>query len=253
MSLAPPRPARAAVALALLAALLVLPRAAPAQSFDPAALAPGAPEFEAATARLDARLSAARAIGLATSLAQAAFTQLPAGDCADAARLELGWRAERLGAAWREATQAAVAEADRVRRIRAAPTFSPLLSPARAAAVDATQAAVDLQRAAVLEAGAWQATFARPALAACPAPALAPREGFGPVAIAARGDPKLPVAVLAMGDGYVCPPGVRAEEAVVLLDAGEACWSASVTCGCAPRPVLPGAVLGPSWEATAAP
>lgn len=244
-----PRSALAALlALALLGGPLAIGTAGAA---GPAELAPGAPELLDAQGRLDALLVTSRAVAAATSRLQVAWTlRVPPKEdpCEDAERLGIGWRVERFGAAWREAAQAARAQAERVRRIRAAPTVAPLVDARWAAQLDALDAEAARQGKAFLESSAWQTTYVRPVLGACPVPPVAADPGIEMVAASVRGEPDAPVAVLAVGDGWVCPGGIRADDAVVLVEGGAACWSASQGCGCTPVPVFPGAVVGPPKE-----
>jgi hypothetical protein len=232
---------RATLTLALAGYVMSgLARAAPQD------LAPGVPELLAAEGRLDALLNTAIATERATSRLQAAWTgrAAPKSVCADPARVDLGWRIERFGSAWREASQAARVQAERVRRIRAAATVAPLVDSAWAVRLDRRVAEADRSARAVLEASAWEAAFVRPVLGACPVSALASTPGVTMLDTPVREEPTAYVAVLALGDGWICPGGARAEESVVLVP-GQACWSASPTCGCTPEKVEPGAVLGP--------
>jgi hypothetical protein len=111
----------------------------------------------------------------------------------------------------------------------------------------------EAQRQVFLEASRWQATFVRPALALCPVVEPSPSAGIDVLEAAVRGDPGLPVAVLAIGDGYVCPGNQRADGAVVLLRNGRGCWSEADDCACDIAVVKPGAVLGRVAEETAEP
>ncbi len=219
----------------------------------PADLAPGAPQLIEAEARLRELLDTAGAVRAATSAMQVEWTrrspqpaELPAvkkpargppDPCADVERIEVGWRIERFGAAWREVAQAARAQAARLDTIRHAPTVAPLVDDWWSDTLDGLVAAARAEAAGVLEAGAWQSMFVRPVLAACTIPPLRAAPGAGQA-----GNER--VAVLGMGDGWVCPDRLRGEDAVVLVD-GAACWTAGATCACAPERVLPGAVLGP--------
>lgn len=224
----------------------------------PADLAPGAPELLAAQARLTELLATTRAVSGAAGRLQVAWTGYPtpkptADPCGDAARIELGWRVERFGAAWREAAQAARAQADRVERTRNAPTVAPLVDARWAAQLDALLAEEARQARAFQEASAWQVAYVRPWLGACPVPPLAPAAGIPMIEVPVRTEPAPAVAVLAMGDGWICPVGARGDDAVVLVPDGKACWSATQACGCTPEPVAPGAVLGLEVEAEAPP
>ncbi len=220
----------------------------------PADLAPGAPELLQAASRLETLLGTAAAIEQATLRLQGAWAghPQPKEPCADHQRLELGWRIEHFGAAWRESAQASMAEAERLRRLRAAPTVAPLIDVRWATELDERLKRAESQRAVFLEASRWQAAFVRPALALCPVQEPIPSAGIDVLEAAVRGDPALPVAVLALGDGYVCPGNQRAEGAVVLLRNGRGCWSEADDCACDIVVVRPGAVLGPVEEGEAA-
>jgi len=237
----------------------VLPIAlALAYAAGPADLAPGAPELTAAERRLADLLSSAEAAQVAVARLQAEWTRrTPAkppppprsggspGPCDDVERLEIGWRAERFGAAWRELAQSARAEAERVQRIRSMPTVSPLVDASWGERLDPLVERADHVSRALVEASAWQERYVRPALVVCPAAAALPAPGLDLARVPVRGEAPPKVAVLAVGDGVVCPGALRADDAVVLVD-GVACWDASGTCTCVPEPVLPGAVLGPA-------
>lgn len=225
---------------------LALTFAGPAAA-APEDLAPGAPELIGAQQRLEALLATSQATGRATARLQAAWTTLPTpkSACDDTARLALGWRIERFGAAWREASQAARAQAERVRRLSGAATVAPLVDAKWSATLEGLRARAEHDARAFLEASAWEVAWVRPVLAACPMVPLAPAPGIPMLDVKVRGEPAPAVAVLALGDGWVCPDATRADDAVVIV-AGAACWSASPTCGCEPQPVEPGAVIGPA-------
>lgn len=168
-----------------------------------------------------------------------------ADPCADTARLALGWRIGRFGAAWRETAQAVRVAAERLRSIRGAPTVSPLVDGGWATALDALAARAVVAEATWREASAWQARYVRPTLQACPVPPLGAAPGFPVPVVRARGEEEPMIAVLALGDGWVCPSPQRADDAVVLVEGPQACWSASTPCACEPVDVAPGAVLAP--------
>lgn len=217
-----------------------------AWGITPADLAPGAPELQAAESRLRSLLDASYATGAATAGLQVQWTRREtAGDpCADLDRLDLGWRIERFGAAWREATQAAIAQSERTRKYRNAPTVAPLVDTRWAGALETMFAEATSQAKAMLEASAWQATWVRPTLGACPIEPAHLSEGVRDEPLAAVQDRELPTAVLALGDGWVCPQAARADDAIVLVKGGKACFSPDHACSCEPAPVRPGAVLG---------
>ncbi|MFN7146309.1 MAG: hypothetical protein ACK4YP_21225, partial [Myxococcota bacterium] len=125
-----------------------------------------------------------------------------------------------------------------------ATTVAPLVDAKWSATLEGLRARAEHDARAFLEASAWEIAWVRPVLAACPVADLVPAPGIPMLDVPVRGEPPPAVAVLALGDGWVCPGGTRADDAVVIV-AGEACWSASPTCGCEARPVAPGAVLGP--------
>lgn len=254
----------------------------------PSDLAPGAPELQEAELRLSNLLDGADAVRAATSRLQARWVTLalpvvglqdpkvkaaPIDVCV-AERMEIGWRIERFGAAWREAAQAVHAEAERVRTIRSAATVAPLIDARWAEALQGKLNAEEAGTRAFVEASVWQATFVRPVLTSCGSqPVLvgdlsglsglpgvsgvsgepeppAPPNGESLTFVWERGHRGAPVAVLAPGDGWVCPGSLRADDAVLLLaaepdGATKACWSASSGCGCTPETVYPGGVVGP--------
>lgn len=238
--------------LVLLHCALATARAAP-----PAAvlLAPTIADLDGAQTRLTQLLEAAHAQQEAVSALHTAWTQsAPAHEepCSDPATLELGWRAERFGSAWRDAAQSARVEAARVRGVVHAPTVAPLVDTERGARVSTLLAEVDTASRAMLEAGAWSTTYVRPFLAACPRPPHLPagvdrRDGPAPRTPVPRREASPPRAVLALGDGWLCTAegATRADDAVVLVQGEHACWSAEERCACTQLPVAPGAVFGP--------
>lgn len=225
---------------------------------SPGDLAPGILEVRASEAALTERLRATRAVATAVSRLQAEWTvrsplvppkgrEAP-GPCDDAERVALGWRIERFGAAWREVTQATLAEAERLRRARGSPVASPLVDAAWGSRLDALLGEAETARAAFIEASAWQARFVRPVLAVCPAPELAPFPGVAAALPEVRDSRPDPVAVLGFGEGVICPGGFPADTSVLLLEGARACWDAGPVCTCVAEPIHPGAVLGPAPE-----
>ena len=214
---------------------------------SPADLAPGAPELRTEEARYAELGAAAEATATAALSLQAAWAERtpPRSPCDDHARLELGWRLERFGAAWREASQALRVQAGRLRAVAAEPTVSPLLTPAARADLDVRLARSDALAAAFLQASAWQVAHVRPTLAACPLSGDGLDAGIANQPVPAHDELGALVAVLAHGDGVVCPGALRADDAVVLVEGGLACWAPDATCACEPAAVWPGAVLGP--------
>lgn len=233
----------------------------------------GADAVRAATSRLQAKW-----VLLGQPVNDAKGKPQAADPCAPA-RTEVAWRIEHFGAAWRESAQAAHAQALRVAQVRAAATVAPLVDGRWAERLRLLLERDDLDERAFMEASAWQSKFVRPWLDTCADRVAPPAVPVEPVEQAAedgsadsyddgsaslpngeqlpfvweRGRRATPVAVLATGDGYVCPGAIRADDAVVLLPvdaSGDAlaCWSASTSCGCDPLPVYPGGVLGPPPE-----
>lgn len=246
-------------------------------ALSPVDLVPGAPQLRAAEARLKELISISQGAERATWQLQALWTTIPAPDlrpagkqtgkqtgkqakksaeppvdrCAVDQRLEPGWRAERFGAAWREAAQAVQAQAARVDGLRRAETVAPLVDAGWAARLDGLGAEAARQRRSFLESGAWQAAYVRPALAGCLAPVMAARPGVAVPLLPVIGEEPPMVAVIGLGEGYVCPGAIRAEGAVALLEQPEGCWAADSGCDCLLAPVSPGAVLaapGEAWE-----
>lgn len=218
-----------------------------AWALAPGHIAPGVPELDEAEGRLRHGVVMAEAIGDAVFRMQAAWAlyPAPARPCEDAVRLQLGWRVERFGTAWRDATQAAGAQATRTRRILQAPAVTPLVDAPWAARIDGLAARAGTQRDAFRDASAWSLAYVRPSLAACPMPLPSLHPGLPSQAVGAREDADRPVAVLALGDGWICPGRIRADDAVVLVDSGRACWAPTDACACDPARVEAGAVLGP--------
>lgn len=214
---------------------------------SPGELAPGAQQLAEADAQFSELTAATDATATATLGLQAAWAEAkpPKGVCDDHARLELAWRLEHFGAAWREATQALRVASARLRTLEAEPTVAPLLTGEARAALDARLAHADALSAAFLQASAWQVAYIRPVLAACPLTGEGLDGGVANQPVASRGEVGALTAVLARGDGVVCPGAIRADDAVVLVEGGKACWAPDATCACEPVAVWPGAALGP--------
>lgn len=246
---------------------------------DPSDLAPGAPDLHEAEQRLRLLLDTDRAVAAATSRLQVRWAVpprpaqvlppppvVPPGRAAKAVvpdlsppnavvhdplavacdayeQLALGWRIEHFGAAWRESAQAVQAASARVRQMRGEPTVVPLVDGPWSERLAAIEAEAVRSKAAFIEASAWQARFVRPAIQACPQPPLSAAPGVEQYESLATGESAPLIAVLAPGDGYVCPGAARADGAVVLIDAAVGCWSSSPSCACDPAPIAPGAVL----------
>ncbi len=212
-------------------------------------VAPGAPELLEAEQRVRNLQVDARAVGVATQRLQVAWTRLlPSKLTCPPEHLELGWRIERFGAAWRELGQSVKAASARLEEIRAAPTASPLLDDTWFGSLNGLLAdSLAIQRG-FLESSAWQQAFVRPTLARCEVAPLESRSGFSALLAPVRGAHALPVAVLAVADGRVCPGELVTDGGVLLLEGGQGCWTSASACSCVPVQIEPGAVLGPPPE-----
>lgn len=214
-----------------------------------AMLAPGPQELDAATSELDARVAIAQAYARAVARAQTRFAEAtipapPPDPCLDPALIGAVAQSRAFGAAWRDATQSARAQRDRLVTIASAPTVEVLLDPADRSALRARVDEVDRLARSVTEAQAWQARVADPVVARCDVRLVVGPGVVDRVPDTARG----PVAIVAFGDGRVCTErgetGRPADGRPMLVADGEACW-APPGCACDPLPVGVGAVLGP--------
>jgi hypothetical protein len=204
-------------------------------------LAPDVQQYEARVRELESKLVRAEAIHVALSRVQnqiAERLKAGVGPCVDAAGQSLVARTRVLGPALRDGAQAARAEHARVRALRDSPTVAPLLGAPEQSRLDALTERVKAASRRYLVALEWNRRFIpdeeKCAAAVQPAPGLSAPDGA-----TARG----PVAVIGVGGGRICPWQMRAE-GVVVLDRPEACY-AHQECACTPKPVLPGAVIGP--------
>lgn len=213
----------------------------------PAELAPGAQELAAGEARFQELYDIAEATGTAVVQLQSQWALAPQtrGICDDHERLALGWRIEQFGAAWREATQALSMQSVRLRALTAAPTIAPLVAGDSVLAIERSLTLTDTLVARFVQASAWEVAYVRPVLGACPIAGPGQDDGVTTQPTRAQSEGSGLVAVLASGNGVVCPGGHRADDAVVLVREGLACWAPDATCACEPRSVFPGAVLGP--------
>lgn len=122
-------------------------------------LAPGPATLDAAVVRLVSWLERAEALARQVAALQngmASAARSGADPCADDRRAQIA----ALGVAWRDAAQAARAEADRVRRIRGSPGVAPLLGGESLATLEDRLGRVDRQSRLYAEARAWQARMA---------------------------------------------------------------------------------------------
>jgi hypothetical protein len=235
-----PRTALAAGLLALTA------RAAPEPSHAAHSLAPGQPDFVDHRRTLEERLAEADAVEVALARVHNALAALlgatPPRPCESELGRSLLARSRPLGAAYRDTTQAARAEASRLRALLLAPTLTPLLLEEDRRAADALLQRTVLHAREYQEILAWQQHFVDPLIQRC-AVALMPAEGLpgaGPLVDSSDE----PVAVVGLGGGKICPGNLPADGRVLVLRSPKACYGGS-SCACEQRPVLPGAVLGP--------
>lgn len=208
-------------------------------------LAPTLSEFNAEFERLERRVDAADAVAAALFRVHNAFAEHRGDDelwpaCDEPWFADLAPRARLLGPALRDRAQSARVQSAHVRRLRSAATVEPLIDGAMAARIDALAARIARLEATYLEAAEWHARHVVPLTKRCE---LELRPGAGLDVALPRATAASPIAVLAVGDGLVCPAGIRAP-AVVLVKDGLACYGAA-DCSCEPAPVPPAAVLGP--------
>jgi hypothetical protein len=209
-------------------------------------IAPGPAELRASLQTLEGRLVEAEAVGRAAERLQNAWgTALAAGvraPCAaDPTAHAVAARVVAFGNAWRDAAQRARAEDERLAGWVASETVAPLLDAETGARVTSARARVQAQADAWMEFVGWQDRYFRPTATGC-AEALSAAPGIALALPVAPDEGALPVAIIGLGGGTVCPVGLPADGRVVLLPTAVACMG-DAGCGCAPVPVAPGAVL----------
>ena len=222
--------------------------ASPATADDPARLlAPDRGEVLASSAELELRLQRAEAVHRALARLQNRLMDLAGPTaplrCSDPQVGSLVLRTRAFGAAHRDATQNARAQADRVQRMLSSPSAGPLLEPrfvaGAEAQLDRAAAQVELHRVAARR----QAVHVEGRRLRGPCPATSWASPGLPEPLpgeAARG-----VAVIGFEGGTVCPGAHPADGRVVVVPEGLACLADDEGCSCTPRKVLPGAVLAP--------
>lgn len=231
---------------------------------NPSILAPGLVQAGEAISRLDRLVEEASAIGTALFRVHNEFGQnramAPAPpDCTTPWLLDLGARTRELGRGFRDAVQSARVQGRRVEAMTVEPTVRPLLDPETNHRILSLLTRVDDLVRRYPEAASWQEAYVEPMLRGCE-PALVPAAGMadaapvaakeGFVASERNARKSALVAVIAFGEGWLCPGAVPA--AGVMLVAGEVCYSASESCDCTPAPVSPATVLGPATNAGSA-
>ena len=230
--------------MSLLLALLIAVALAEPSAEEAALLAPRLDDLTARLAAAEGHLAAAAAYGRA--LGRVHNTMAAAGHlrCSDELAPTLAWRAEVLGQAWRDALQSARADLARLERMRAAPTIAPLLDDALREQVNAVSADLSAEVVAWQSAAGWQSRHVLPWYTRCPWTAPAPRPGLPSAMPEAEGL----VAIITVGEGTVCPGATPAGGAAALPSAAVCVVPAGAPCDCAPRAVLPAAVVQGSTQ-----
>lgn len=156
-------------------------------------------------------------------------------------------RQRHLGHVYRDLLQAWRVEVARLHEERELAVVAPLLQPSDLERIEALDEALDEQLALWRTAVAWQRGRVEPWASVCGA-TLRPDEGLA--TWSSHVEPGGPTLVIGVGSGKICPAGVPAEGAVVIVEDGLACY-ADGDCACEPQPVGDGAVLGPNPVAEA--
>ena len=231
----------------MLYAFLILLSAGP-PVVSPSLLAPGPQDLAAALSTTQKLLGDAEVVGIATARLQNRLAELLAAgakDCAPPELLSLTARANIFVTHHRDATQSARAQDKRLTRLLAATTIEPLLDPATLRQIDVLHQRLQRQIQLFFQLRSWHGQYVTPLLRACK-PALVTTEGLADPAPRPANEIRSEVAVIGIRGGMVCPVGVRADDDVVVIADGQACYSAAEgDCYCKPGVVLPGAVLGP--------
>lgn len=155
---------------ALRSLLLLLLLGPVAGAEEPSLSTPAPADLAQVAAELERRVVEAEARGQETASLQNAWVTSGAPGrkpCQEPADLVLAQQAEAAGKALRDASQAARAQADRVRELLLAPSLAPLLDEAALARHAALIARADESARRTLEASAWHARFLAPVLARC--------------------------------------------------------------------------------------
>jgi hypothetical protein len=210
------------------------------------ALAPGQPEFVEHRRALEVKLQQLEAVHVAVSRIHNALGSLLSDPKQKVCDSDFGRsliaRSRLFGTTYRDAAQSARMEADRVRFYLVAPTVAPLIPDDDRSEAVALLERTETRVRAYLEAQAWQNRFVEPLGSRCTLP-LSPVEGLAGVGPNGATD-GAPIAVIGIGNGRICPGNVPADGRVRFVFSAKACYGGP-DCACEPRPVLPGAVLGP--------
>lgn len=148
-------------------------------------------------------------------------------------------RERHLGHVYRDLLQAWRVEVARLQEERQAPTVAPLVLKDDHKRLEDLLVSLNNELGLWTTLAAWQQSRIEPWAGVCPAQ-LVPDRGLEDWR--AQDTRAEKVLVIGAGPGRLCPVGVPAAGAVVLVD-GEACY-AGAECDCTPVPVQDGAVLG---------
>ncbi|MFN0062730.1 MAG: hypothetical protein ACKVPX_09455 [Myxococcaceae bacterium] len=213
-----------------------------------AMLAPSQPELVERLTQLRAKLERADAISAALFRVSNRIGERladGAGNACSTPELQsLAARAEIFGSAYRDIAQGVRADAERLARLLEAPSLAPLLQED-----DRNQALALDERAQrhtrrYLEAWGWNRRFVHAARRRCTL-AVGLADGLSPAGPTPTDEADAPVAVIVQAGGQACPQKVEGHGQVVVLPSPQACYTTGASCDCQPRPILPGAVLGP--------
>ncbi|MBK8010535.1 MAG: hypothetical protein IPK13_04250 [Deltaproteobacteria bacterium] len=173
----------------------------------------------------------------------------PVVSCDDEVFVSLLVRARIFLQSYRDWSQSARAQRDRVARIRDEGAVRPILDERERATIQALFVRVDVESRKYLEAMAWHRRYLGVWSRRCPGDLRVSR-GLMRSTLRAPSDPIPLRAVIGRGGGRICPDDLLADGEVVVLKGTSACYSASraEACDCVPTTVLPGAVLGAATE-----
>jgi hypothetical protein len=221
-----------------------------ASSSDPALLAPGPEELDAAFTRTEWLLQRSAAIERALARlhnrwAEANANGPPKNPCEDADAKSIAARARALGGALRDSVQSARAQKKRLERVYVSPTVAAIIDAKAKRRHDRLIEQVAHAQTRYAELRAWHHNEVERAVKRCKnAVSLTPTAGIASSVPCAGDECTGPVAIIGVGGGRICPANVLADGTVVVVVEGQACYG-DETCSCVPTPVLPGAVLGP--------
>jgi hypothetical protein len=180
-----------------------------------------------------------RAEALATTtfrLHNAAALAMEGGStCADPRLRSLASRAAAFGAAWRDVLQSARVHQAVLERRAAAPTARPIAPEGQDATIARLRARIERDEIRYLEAAAWQRSM-------LPKRCIEDLD-TAPGLAALDGSEDSSWAVIALGDGVLCPGDLPAHGSVYVLNTPRACVSPA-PCACPPALIETGAAVG---------